>query len=169
MPFSSRHGGHAGTAPSPSWLAGRMADCKAIFLQSLCIHGFHLSQPAAIPSLPVSQKRQMSSERNEKCCFTRTNTAVHNRTTATNSTYAKKCLRFFSVKGRPCIRDSHVQKRGSRLQRQSPHLKIMRRARCRAKHPRVPWSAVIWAFPWQASNMGAKPSASHYFPVFYYN
>lgn len=127
MPFSSRHGGHAGMAPSPSWLAGRMADCKAIFLQSLCIHGFHLSQPAAIPSLPVSQKRQTSSERNEKCCFTRTNTAVHNRTTATNSTYAKKCLRFFSVKGRPCIRDSHVQKRGSRLQRQSPHLNIMRR------------------------------------------
>lgn len=75
----------------------------------------------SFPSLPLSQNRQMSSERSEKCCFILTNVAALNRIVGINSNCReKKKITIFSVKGRTCIRDSHVQESSSGLQSQSP-------------------------------------------------
>lgn len=127
LPLSSTHGGHAGTAPSPSWLPGWMADCKAIFLR---VPLYSWLSPVAISShsKPASVTEEADEFRKEwkvllhsyKRCSAQQDCSYQFKP-------CQKTFKIFSVKGRACIKDSHVQKRGSRLQSQSPHLNIMRR------------------------------------------
>lgn len=72
----------------------------------------------------------------------------------------QETFKIFSVKGRACIRDSHVQKRGSRLQRQSPHLNIMRRegslGQVQSQTPRSALECSNLGFPLASQQHGYK-------------